>query len=70
MSLVVPVGDFLLSGSPLYGMTVGGNTADMGTAFALLVPVPDPSSFLLTGAGAAGLLVRVCRKPKIVNLAG
>ena len=51
-------GDLTLSanGSTLYGMTFAGGTMDDGTIFALALPTPEPSSVVLLGLGAIGLL--------------
>jgi uncharacterized repeat protein (TIGR03803 family) len=48
-----PYGSLTQVGSTLYGMTYGGGTND-GTIFALAL-VPEPSSVVLLGLGAAGL---------------
>ena len=67
-----PVADLTLIGSTLYGTTNQGGAYGDGTVFALnLAPTPEPSTFALLAAGAAGLVVyrlRRRRKGRATNL--
>ncbi len=56
-----PNGDSTLVGSTLYGMTPKGGANSDGTVFALNL-VPEPSSVVLFGFGAAGLAATVQRR--------
>jgi uncharacterized repeat protein (TIGR03803 family) len=57
-----PLGDPLYLNGALYGMTqVGGSQAE-GVVFSFPIPVPEPSSFYLVAAAAAGILSARRRK--------
>lgn len=54
-----PTGGLTLGGNTLYGTTYGdnGGAYDLGTVSALqLAPTPEPSTFALLAAGAAGII--------------
>jgi uncharacterized repeat protein (TIGR03803 family) len=58
-------GRLTLSGSTLYGTTVGGGPNGSGTVFSLgLTPIPEPSTLALLGAAAIGLLACAWRQRK------
>jgi uncharacterized repeat protein (TIGR03803 family) len=55
----IPFGDLSVSNSTLYGMTPNGGTHYSGTIFSFPIPVPEPSSFILTAIAAPlGFLAR------------
>jgi uncharacterized repeat protein (TIGR03803 family) len=51
-----PIGDLITDGFNLYGMTPIGGSNNDGVIFS--IPVPEPSSLLLTAGGAALLFLR------------
>jgi uncharacterized repeat protein (TIGR03803 family) len=48
-----PQGGLLLSGSDLYGMTLGGGSSDLGVIFSIAIPEPGSLALLGTVAAAA-----------------
>jgi uncharacterized repeat protein (TIGR03803 family) len=57
-----PSGDLLVVGSNFYGMTSAGGSSNDGVIFSYPVPVPEPSSLLLTAGGALVFLARRLRQ--------
>ena len=58
-----PYGDLMVSGSTLYGMTQEGGPNNDGVIFSLTVP--EPSTFVLLGVGAIGLMGWAWRRRQI-----
>ena len=57
-----PEGSLTLGGSILYGTTRWGGDSSGGTVFS--ISVPEPSTFVLLGMGALGILAFACRRRK------
>ena len=54
-----PIGDLIISGGTLFGMTNAGGSNNLGIVFSFPASVPEPSSLMLVAAGTSlALLIR------------